>query len=210
MTMNELLDELNNVYRHFVDSFEMTLSVFAKAVDERSRESEGHTVRLADMTARLCRSIGLDEQAVMQARWGAILHDIGTIFIPENILLKTGGLSNEEWKVMRTHPVRSKELLSSVTTLKAAVDIPHYHHEKWDGTGYPEGLKGAEIPLSARIFAVVDVWDALLSKRPYRQPWTEKTILEHIGNVSGIHYDPEVAEHFLRLAQLNEFKQGEG
>ncbi len=205
--MKELFDELKDVYSQFVDYFEATLSVFAKAVDTRSRESEGHTVRLAGMTGLLCRSMGLDEHAVLQARWGAILHDIGTIFIPESILLKAGGLSNEEWDIMRTHPIRSVELLSSVNPLKAAVDIPFRHHEKWDGTGYPNGLKGSEIPLSARIFAVVDVWDALLSERPYRKPWAEKTILDHIGDLSGIHYDPEVVEQFLKLRQKSEFSQ---
>ena len=203
--MKELFDGLKDVYGQFVDYFEATLSVFARAVDTRSRESEGHTIRLANMTHLLCRSMGLDEHAVLQARWGAILHDIGTIFIPESILLKAGGLSNEEWDIMRTHPIRSVELLSSIKPLRAALDIPHHHHEKWDGTGYPQGLKGPEIPLSARIFAVVDVWDALLSERPYRKPWAENTILDHIGNVSGIHYDPEVVENFLRLRQKSEF-----
>lgn len=201
--MKELFDELKDVYSQFIDYFEATLSVFAKAVDTRSRESEGHTIRLTRMTGLLCRSMGLDEHAVLQARWGAILHDIGTIFIPESILLKAGGLSNEEWDIMRTHPIRSVELLSSVNPLKAAVDIPLHHHEKWDGTGYPMGIKGSEIPLPARIFAVVDVWDALLSERPYRKPWAEKTILDHIGDLSGIHYDPEVVEHFLKLKQKN-------
>ncbi len=203
--MRELFDEKKDFYSQFVDYFEATLGVFARAVDTRSRESEGHTIRLADMTTLLCRSMGLDDHAVLQARWGAILHDIGTIFIPESILLKTGGLTNEEWDIMRTHPARSGELLSSVNPLKAAVDIPLHHHEKWDGTGYPRGLKVSEIPLSARIFAVVDVWDALLSERPYRKPWAEKTILDHIGNVSGIHYDPKVVEHFLKLRQKKEF-----
>jgi len=205
--MNELFDELKGVYAHVVESFETTLSVFAKAVDIRSREGDGHTVGLARITARLCRSMAFDEHAERQARWGAILHDIGTIFIPENILLKTGSLSTEEWEVIRTHPVRSFELLSSVHSLKDAMDIPHYHHEKWDGTGYPRGLKGREIPISARIFAVVDVWDALLSERPYREPWPEETILGHIGNLSGIQYDPEVVEQFLRLRGNSEFSR---
>ncbi|MDP2158043.1 MAG: HD-GYP domain-containing protein [Nitrospirota bacterium] len=197
--MKEIYDELKKVYDHFTDSYEITLSVFAKAVDRRSGEEEGHTRRLTSLVTMLSREMGIDDIEVSEIRCGALLHDIGTLLIPESILLKAGGLTDEEWDVIRMHPIHSHELLSNVPSLKSILDIPYCHHEKWDGTGYPQRLSGDEIPLSARIFAVVDVYDALLSKRPYREPWPEAMVRSHIRDLSGVHFDPEVVRHFLTL-----------
>ncbi|MBI5074616.1 MAG: HD-GYP domain-containing protein [Nitrospirae bacterium] len=195
--MKEIYDELKKVYDHFTDSYEITLSVFAKAVDRRSREDDGHTRRLTSLVTMLGREMGLDDPAVSEIRCGALLHDIGTLLIPETILLKTGGLTDEEWDIIRMHPTQSHELL--MPSLRSVVDIPYCHHEKWDGTGYPQRLSGENIPLSARIFAVVDVYDALLSARPYREPWPEEMVRSHIRDLAGIHFDPDVVRQFLVL-----------
>lgn len=197
--MQEIYEELKRVYEHFRDSYEITLSVFAKAVDRRSREDDGHTRRLTSLVTMLGREMGLADTVVSEIRCGALLHDIGTLLVPETILLKTGGLTDEEWDIIRTHPTHAHELLSNVPSLRSILNIPYCHHEKWDGTGYPRGLAGEEIPLSARIFAVVDVYDALLSARPYRKPWPEKMARSHIRDLAGVHFDPEVARQFFAL-----------
>ena len=132
-------------------------------------------------------------------RWGALLHDIGKMGILDNILLKPGKLTEEEWESMKMHPVYAYELLLHIDYLRSALDIPYCHHEKWNGMGYPRGLKGEEIPLAARIFAVVDVWDALLSDRPYRQAWSIDQTRQYFRSEAGAHFDPYVVETFLRL-----------
>jgi len=137
---------------------------------------------------------------LVHLRRGSLLHDIGKMGVPDNILLKAGPLSDEEWTIMRKHPVFAYEMLTPIRYLKsAAIDIPYCHHEKWDGTGYPRGLKGEHIPLSARIFAVVDVYDALTSDRPYRPGWSQERALEHIRSLAGIHFDPTVVSVFLKM-----------
>ena len=150
------------------------------------------------MTVKLARLIGLSEADLVQVRWGALLHDIGKMGVPDGILLKPGPLTDEEWVAMKKHPGFAFEMLSPIHYLRKALDIPYCHHEKWDGSGYPRGLKGAQIPLAARIFAVVDVWDALRSDRPYRPAWTEEKVREHIRSLSGTHFDPEVVKVFLQ------------
>lgn len=197
--MKEIYEDLKRVYDHFRDSYEITLSVFAKAVDRRSMEDTGHTRRLTSLVTMLSREMGLKEPEVSEIRCGALLHDIGTLLIPETILLKAGGLTDEEWDIIRTHPTHAYELLSNVPSLSTVMNIPYCHHEKWDGSGYPQRLVGDNIPLSARIFAVVDVYDALLSVRSYRNPWPEDMIRSHIRGLSGIHFDPEVVRQFLLL-----------
>ena len=197
--MKEIFDELKKVYDHFMDSYEITLSVFAKAVDKRSREEDGHTRRLTSLVTMLGREMGLDDPDISEMRCGALLHDIGTLFIPEALLLKVGRLTAEEWDIIRTHPTQAYELLSNVPSLKSILDIPYCHHEKWDGTGYPRGIAGREIPLFARIFAVVDVYDALLSARPFREPWSEEMARSHIQGLSGVHFDPDVVRQFIVL-----------
>jgi HD-GYP domain-containing protein (c-di-GMP phosphodiesterase class II) len=196
--MKEIYEELRRVYDHFTDSYEITLSVFAKAVDRRSKEDEGHTRRLTSLVTMLGREMGFSDPDVSEMRCGALLHDIGTLLIPETILLKTGSLTDEEWSIIRTHPTHSHDLLSNVLA-RSILDIPCCHHERWDGSGYPQRLAGENIPLSARIFAVVDVYDALLSARPYREPWSEEMVRSHIRDLSGVHFDPDVVRQFLAL-----------
>jgi len=156
---------------------------------------------VADLTVKLAQALGISSEDLVHIRRGALLHDIGKMGIPDQILLKPGPLTEEEWEIMKKHPVYAWELLSSIRYLRPALDIPYCHHEHWDGTGYPRGLKGEEIPLSARIFSVVDVWDALTSDRPYRPAWTREKALEYIKEQAGHHFDPQIAERFLELLQ---------
>jgi HD-GYP domain-containing protein (c-di-GMP phosphodiesterase class II) len=143
--------------------------------------------------------MGLRDADMVHIRRGALLHDIGKMGIPDSVLLKPGTLTEEEWKIMRKHPVYAHEMLTPIAYLRPAIDIPYYHHEKWDGTGYPRGLKGEEIPPAARIFAVADVFDSLTRERSYRETWTQEQALEHIRTLSGSHLDPKVVNAFLNL-----------
>jgi HD-GYP domain-containing protein (c-di-GMP phosphodiesterase class II) len=154
---------------------------------------------VTELTLRLARAIGLEEEELLQIHRGALLHDIGKMGIPDKILLKEGPLSDEEWAVMRKHPVYAFELLSHIPYLRPALDIPYCHHEKWNGTGYPRRLRGEQIPLAARIFAVVDVWDALRTDRPYREAWSEERVREYIRSQSGTHFDYTVVDAFMTL-----------
>ena len=153
---------------------------------------------------RLALEIGIEGEALLQVRRGALLHDIGKIAIPDCILLKPGELTSEEWVPMRQHPVYAYETLSSIPYLRPALDIPYCHHERWDGSGYPQGLTGEDIPLAARIFAVVDVWDALTSDRPYRNAWPEEKVEEYFHNQSGKKFDPKIVDTFFYLKSLGE------
>jgi HD-GYP domain-containing protein (c-di-GMP phosphodiesterase class II) len=151
------------------------------------------------MTIRLAQALDVPDAELVHMRRGALLHDIGKMGIPDRILLKPGPLNEHEWEIMRRHPVYAFEMLSPVAFLRPALDIPYCHHEKWDGTGYPRGLKGEYIPLAARIFAIADVWDALRSDRPYRQSWSEERVLQHVMSLAGSHFDPRVVDVFRRL-----------
>ena len=151
------------------------------------------------MTVRLAHAVGVSEAELVHVRRGALLHDIGKMGVPDAILLKPGQLTDEEWVLMRRHPTLAYEMLSPITFLRQALDIPYCHHEKWDGTGYPRGLRGEQIPLAARLFAVVDVWDALRSDRPYRSGWPEEKVREHIRQQAGTHFDSHIAEVFLTI-----------
>jgi putative nucleotidyltransferase with HDIG domain len=187
--------ELNQAYNS-------TLEGWSRALDLRDRETEGHSQRVTELALQLARAMSVDEPELVHIRRGALLHDIGKLGIPDNILLKPGLLSDEEMDIMRKHPSIAYELLAPITYLSSALDIPYYHHEKWDGSGYPEGLKGEDIPISARIFAVVDVWDALISDRPYRKSWSEDKALTYLQEQSGQHFDPRIVDTFLSM--LNE------
>lgn len=190
-----------DVQRSNVDlalAYEATIEGWSRALDLRDRETEGHTQRVTERTMELARSLGVSQEELPHIRRGALLHDIGKIGVPDSILLKPGPLTDEEWIVMRRHPVVAYEMLAPIAYLRSALDIPYCHHEKWDGSGYPRGLKGEEIPLAARIFAVVDVWDALSSERPYRGPWPQNKILAHLQNQAGLHFDPSILQAFLR------------
>jgi PAS domain S-box-containing protein/putative nucleotidyltransferase with HDIG domain len=180
-------------------AYDATIEGWSHALDLRDKETEGHTQRVTEMTLSLARAVGMNEAELVHVRRGALLHDIGKMGIPDGILLKPGPLTEEEWVIMRRHPVYAYEMLSPIAYLRPALDIPYGHHEKWDGTGYPRGLKGEEIPLAARIFAVADVWDALSSDRPYRPAWPEAKVREHIRTLAGSHFDPNMVKVFLRL-----------
>ncbi len=170
---------------------------FVRALDMRERETPGHGRRVADLTVRLARLILPEGVDLTHMRHGAMLHDIGKMGISESILHKPGPLDDAEWIVMRRHPQYGYDLLASVPFMRAALDIPLAHHERWDGIGYPHGLQGEQIPLAARIFAVVDVWDSLTSQRPYRPAWPESNALPYIASQAGTHFDPHVVEVFL-------------
>jgi HD-GYP domain-containing protein (c-di-GMP phosphodiesterase class II) len=169
----------------------------------RDKETEGHTQRVTEMTLRLAKAIGVSEAERVHMTRGALLHDIGKMGIPDSILLKPGPLTGEEWQIMRLHPGYAYELLSPITYLRPALPIPYCHHEKWDGTGYPRGLMGDQIPLAARLFAVADVWDALTSDRPYHQAWPKEQALAYIKDQPGKHFDPQVVEVFLKLIAVS-------
>jgi HD-GYP domain-containing protein (c-di-GMP phosphodiesterase class II) len=154
---------------------------------------------VTDLTVELAQRMGINDEELVHMRRGALLHDIGKMGVPDGILLKPGALTADEWVIMRQHPAFAYELLYPVHYLRPALDIPYCHHEKWDGSGYPRGLKGEQIPRSARIFAVVDVWDALRSDRPYRPAWPVEKVRLHIREQSGQHFDPVVVEAFLGL-----------
>jgi len=173
----------------------------------RDKETEGHTQRVTELTLKLAREFGLTEADLVQVRRGALLHDIGKMGVPDRILLKAGPLTDDEWVIMRQHPVHAHEMLRPIDYLRPALDIPYCHHEMWDGTGYPRGLKGEEIPLVARVFAIVDVWDAVTSDRPYRQAWSREKALAHIQKGTGQHFDPHVVEVFSKLIAQNSIAQ---
>lgn len=179
-------------------AYETTLEGWSAALDLRDRETEGHTQRVAKLTEQIAKSMGITGNELLNIRRGSLLHDIGKVGVPDRILHKRGPLTNGEWKTMRKHPQFAYDMLSPIAYLHSALDIPYCHHEKWDGSGYPRGLKGEEIPLAARIFAVVDVYDALISDRPYRKGWSRKKALKYIREQTGIHFDPRVVEVFLR------------
>ena len=180
-------------------AYDATLEGWVRALDLRDDETEGHTQRVTEMTLRLARCMGFSEADLVHIRRGALLHDIGKVGISDRLLLKPGKLEDDEWVTMRRHPVYAHDLLAPITYLRPALDIPFCHHEKWDGTGYPRGLKGDAIPLAARVFAIVDVWDALLSDRPYRQAWPIEKVKEYIQSQAGTHFDPQVVETFFAI-----------
>jgi putative nucleotidyltransferase with HDIG domain len=195
-----LFDDLQRSNIELMLAYDATLEGWARALDLRSRATERHTERVTEMTLRVARAMGLMEKDLVHVRRGALLHDIGKIGISDSILLKPGPLTEEEWALMRRHPVYAFEMLRPITYLGPALDIPYAHHEHWDGTGYPRGLKGEQIPLAARIFAVADVWDALVAEdRPYRQPLSKDEVREKIRSLAGTQLDPKAVEVFLKL-----------
>ena len=194
-----LFDNLQRSNRDLARAYDTTLEGWSRAMDLRDKETEGHTQRVTDLTVRLARAIGMREDQVLHLRRGALLHDIGKMGISDAILFKPDKLTAEEWTRMRRHPEYARDLLQAVEYLRPALAIPYAHHEKWDGSGYPQGLRGEQIPLEARIFAVVDVWDALTSERPYRPAWSREQALTYIREQSGKHFDPKIAAAFVNL-----------
>jgi putative nucleotidyltransferase with HDIG domain len=185
-------------------TYDATLEGWSRVLDMRDHVTEVHTHRVADLTIALARTMGIPESELGQIRRGALLHDIGKMAIPDAILQKPDDLSEEERSIMKTHPEKAFQILSQIDYLRPAMDIPYCHHEKWDGTGYPRGLKGEEIPLPARIFAVVDVFDALTSDRPYRKAWSREKALRYIQEQSGRHFYPEAVKVFSEMIKEQE------
>jgi PAS domain S-box-containing protein/putative nucleotidyltransferase with HDIG domain len=195
----QLLTSLQDSNQQLTLAYDATIEGWSAALDLRDRETEGHSQRVTDLTLALAQAMGLGGDDLVQVRRGALLHDIGKMAVPDHILLKPGPLTDDEWVSMRHHPRSAYDLLMRIHYLHPALDIPYCHHEKWDGTGYPRGLKGPQIPLTARIFAVADVWDALCSDRPYRPAWPVERVRQYVQEQSGRHFDPAVVEVFMRL-----------
>jgi len=199
----QLLRSLERSNVELQRAYDRTIAGWANALDLKDEDTAGHSKRVTDMTVRLARRLGMSADELVHVQRGALLHDIGKMGIPDSILLKRGPLTEEEFEIMKRHPVYAYELLSPIEFLRPALDIPYAHHERWDGTGYPRGLKGEEIPLAARIFAIVDVFDALTSDRPYRKAWTREEALAHIRKGVGTHFDPRVAEAFFEMIEAS-------
>jgi PAS domain S-box-containing protein len=194
-----LLADLQVANRDLSMAYDKTLEGWAKALELRDKETEGHSRRVTDLTLRLARRMGISRQSFSHIRWGVLLHDIGKMGIADQLLRKPAALTSDEWVEMRKHPQYAYDLIHPIKFLRPALDIPFCHHEKWDGSGYPRGLKGEKIPLVARIFAVVDVYDALSNDRPYRRAWPRKKVLDYLHQESGKHFDPQIVEEFLAL-----------
>ncbi len=182
-------------------NYNLTLEAWAKVLEYRDRETEGHSRRLMVLSTRLAHALGLPEAEMVQLQRGALLHDIGKLAIPDEILLKPGSLTDDEQRIMQKHPVYAKQMLAGIPFLAPAVAVAYSHHERWDGHGYPDGLKGDEIPLSARLFAVIDAWDALNSERVYRPAWKPEKVKEYLQENAGIRFDPHIVEVFLEMMQ---------
>ncbi len=195
----QMFEELQYSNLELTQAYDATIAGWSRAMDLRDKETEDHTRRVTEMTINMARAMGINEHEIVHMKRGALLHDIGKMGVPDHILLKPGSLSPDEWVIMKQHPVFAYEMISPIEYLKPALDIPYCHHERWDGSGYPRGLKREQIPLSARIFAVIDVWDALSSDRPYRKAWTTDRILDYISEKSGTDFDPKVVKKFLEL-----------
>jgi putative two-component system response regulator len=196
--LNDRID-LEQAHLQLLAAYDATIEGWSRAMDLRDKETEGHTQRVTILSEKLARLAGISEEEIIFVRRGALLHDIGKLGVPDSILLKSDKLTSEEWTIMRKHPQYAYDMIYPIEYLRPALDIPYCHHEKWDGSGYPRGLKGEEIPLTARIFAVVDVWDALTSDRPYRPAWDKQKTLNHINEQSGKHFDPHIVELFNKL-----------
>jgi putative nucleotidyltransferase with HDIG domain len=196
-----LFDDLQRSNVELALAYDVTLEGWVRTLDLRDQEPEEHTQRVCETSLRLARAMGLGETDLIHFRRGALLHDIGKMSIPDEILRKPGALEPPERAIIRKHPEYAYELLASISYLRPALDIPYCHHEKWDGTGYPRGLAGEQIPLAARIFAVVDVWDALSTNRAYRKAWTEAEVRAYLEAESGRHFDPNVVRAFFKMLE---------
>ena len=198
----QLFENLQRSNMDLAFAYDATIEGWSRALDLRDKETKGHTQRVTEITLQLAKAMGIGDAELVHIRRGGLLHDIGKMGVPDSILFKPGKLTDDEWVVMRKHPQLAYDMLSPISYLRPALDIPYCHHEKWDGTGYPRGLKGEQIPLAARLFAVVDVWDALRSDRPYRAAWAEAQVLEHIRSQAGTHFDPHVVQVCLESGVL--------
>uniref|UniRef100_A0A7C4KJ64 HD domain-containing protein n=1 Tax=Anaerolinea thermolimosa TaxID=229919 RepID=A0A7C4KJ64_9CHLR len=202
----QIFQDLQRLNAELLKAYDDTIAGWSQAMDLRDKETENHTRRVTELTVRLARELGMSEEQIRHVRRGALLHDIGKLGVPDAILSKVDALTAEEWEIMRRHPQMAYEMLSPIEYLRAALDIPYCHHEKWDGSGYPRGLKGEEIPLAARMFALADVYDALTSDRPYRKAWSRARALNYLREQAGKHFDPNLVEVFFSLLQTGELE----
>ncbi len=198
-TFNKMIKNVNEFRIQILESYDITLEGWSRALDLRSEETKGHTDRVTDLMDKMCVAMEIEGQRLTNIRRGTLLHDIGKMGIPDRILNKPGKLTEEEWKIMRFHPTYAYELLKDIHFLRPALTIPLCHHERWDGEGYPRGLKGQEIPIEARMFALVDVWDAITNDRVYRQAMSKEEAFQTIRNGAGNHFDPDITEIFLKV-----------
>ena len=207
ISFNKMVSSLSRSEKDLISAYDKTIEGWSKALELRDEETEGHTQRVTELTLELARAMGIEEENLTNIRRGALLHDIGKIGIPDSILLKSGPLDQAERKIIEKHPVFAREMLKKIEFLYPAMEIPSFHHERWDGKGYPTGLVGQEIPIAARIFAVIDVWDAITSDRPYRKAMSYEKALAIIINESGTHFDPEVVAAFSILMEKSLVKK---
>jgi putative nucleotidyltransferase with HDIG domain len=200
-SMRSQLNKIQQANYGLTLTYDTTLEGWSRALDLRDKETEGHTLRVTELSLKLAQKLGIDDVELMHIRRGALLHDIGKLGVPDHILFKEAPLDENDLEIMKKHPLHAYNLLFPIGYLRPALDIPHRHHERWDGSGYPDGLKGTDIPLAARIFAVVDVWDALISDRPYRKAWPHQKALQYISDKAGMEFDPAIVEVFLHLME---------
>jgi len=192
---------LQEAHNNLQDAYERTIEGWVRALDLRDRETEGHTQRVTELATKVAQKVGFSREELVHIRRGALLHDMGKMAIPDEILQKPGPLNEMEWEKMRQHPQYAHDMLSPITYLRPALVIPFYHHERWDGSGYPRGLKGEDIPLEARLFSIVDVWDALRSDRPYRKNLPHVEVIRYLREKSGYLFDPKLVEVFLSIME---------
>lgn len=197
----QMFEKLTHTNAELVAAYDATIEGWSYALDLRDNETEGHSQRVTEMAIKLARLLGINNGRLEQIRRGAILHDIGKMGVPDYILLKPGKLTDEEFEIIKKHPVFSYEMLTKIPFLRPAVDIPYCHHENWDGSGYPQGLQGEQIPYAARMFAMIDVYDALTSDRPYRKAWTKEAAQAYIQEQSGIKFDPQLVPYFMEMIE---------
>ena len=209
LSFNKMVSSLSQSENDLISAYDKTLEGWSMALELRDEATQGHTQRVTELTLELARAMGIEEAKITNIRRGALLHDIGKIGIPDRILLKPGPLTKAERKMIEKHPVFAREMLKKIEFLHPAMDIPSFHHERWDGKGYPTGLFGQEIPIAARIFAVIDVWDALTSDRPYRKAWPYEKAFAYIIKYSGTFFDPEVVTVFSTMVEKSGVKEKE-
>jgi len=195
----ESTENLNMSVKDVLRAYDASLEIWSAALDLRNKEAEGHTHRVVEMALNMAKVVGMSNQELVNIRRGALLHDFGNIAVPESILLKKGDLTLDEWLSIHMHPYIAYEMLAPIDFLKPALDIPYRHHEHWDGSGYPRGLKGEEIPLAARLFSVVDVYDSMTSDRPYRPAWSKTEAMDYIQDKAGTQFDPMAVELFFMM-----------
>jgi HD-GYP domain-containing protein (c-di-GMP phosphodiesterase class II) len=191
---NEMSNFINSVP---VQAYDATLEAWATAVERHAKEEQGHTRRVMELTIWLAKKLDINDHEIKNVQRGALLHDVGNMIVPERILHSTSNLTVDEWVSIHMHPYNAYEMLAPIDILRPALEIPYFHHERWDGTGYPRGMKGEQIPLSARIFTLVDVYDAMVSERPYRKAWSKDEAVQYVREESGRHFDPEVVSVFM-------------